>query len=189
MKHDQIAIEADGTVEFGGMYGIVYNPNTSKVASTNGAGGSPLWANKTDDEIVADIKNQYLKVISDTKGVHTPNTIALSPEKLAFLKTTKYGVDTNTTIAMFIETALNVSFVSHARLSGMKKNPATLAGGTFDVMIVYWRDPMNINYKMPMPYRTYPAVNEGRSMRIETASTCAGVEIVFPLSVVCFYGF
>lgn len=188
--HDDIAIKADGTPGYGGLFGIVYNPNVSKVAAVAGATSTNIpWSGKTADEIIKDIVDQYNKVIADTGEVNTPNAIALSRTKLSFLQTKKAGIDNFTSIANHIQDILNITFVTHPALENMAKNPATLAGGSFNVMIMYWRDPVNVKYWMPMPYKTYPQVNTGRGFKVETASSSAGVEIKWPLSVVIFYGF
>ena len=184
-KHDEIALLADGTKQFGGLYGIVYNPNTTKVEHTGGA-----WSTLSSQEKEKLITDQYNAVVETTKGVHMPNKIALAPEFYTDLRTSYISGDNNVSIMQRLESALGVTFVSHYRLGGMAKNPATGAAGSFNVMLIYWDDPMNIEYLMPIPYRPCGSpIDEGRRWRVETESKSAGVRIIFPLAVRCLYGF
>lgn len=184
--HDRIAMLGDGTKDkvFGGMYGVVYHANTTKVAATG------AWSGLTVDQIIADFATMYTRIITDTKGVFVPNTFAMSPERLAYLNGLRLTSTDKTLLSFLKETYSDCTFESHYLLSSTEvlKNPSTGAGGNFNVVLCYHKSPTVLRYKMPMPYKSYPATDEGRDYTVETASTTAGVEARQPLAVVVYYG-
>lgn len=57
--------------------GLINDTNVTVVAALNGAGGSPLWANKTPDEIIKDVNTALSGVHVGTKGVELANHVLM----------------------------------------------------------------------------------------------------------------
>lgn len=183
LKHDKIAILGDGTADYGGLFGIVYNPNTTKVAA--GAAWSTLTPKQICDEIVA----QYRAIITNTNDVGMADTVALPPTWHSFLKVTQRVDNYSQTCLNFLEGALDCKFVKHNLLKNAPKNPATLADETNDIMLVYNSKPENVEYLMPMPFRWLTPEYKSRETLVDSESTTAGVRVKLPLEVICYYGF
>jgi hypothetical protein len=60
-------------------YGFLNDPNLPNYVNVpNGASGSPLWANKTFQEIVADIRTAFAALFTQSKGLINPETMAIT---------------------------------------------------------------------------------------------------------------
>jgi len=181
--HDDICMLADGTNNrrFGGMYGMVFQPNLTKVASPK------TFASATNDEILKYFSDMVVKVINDTKGIYEPDTFAMDGELKAELEGRIISGTSQTLWSRIKETYSDMTFKIHYKLRNVGKNPTTGVEGANRVILCYKDSPEVWTYKMPMPYKTFPAINEGRSVRIEASSTSAGVEVVQPLAVVVYH--
>ena len=182
-KHDEIAILGDGTPAYDGLFGIVYNTNTTKQAA------SAAWSTLSPDEICEEIKAQYVAIQTNTNDVGMADKIALPPTWWTYLKTTERVANYPQTCMEYLEGALDVSIVKHHLLKNAPKNPATLAAGVTDIMLVYNSKAENVSYLEPMPFRFMAPEYKSRITLTESESTSAGVRIVLPLEVVCYYGF
>lgn len=185
--HDDIAMLADGTagLRFGGMYGMVFHPNVSKISALK------TFATATNDEILTYFGTCLSRVIGDTKGVFEVDTIATDHELKTYLISRIITGTSDTLWSRIKETMedAGVTFVVHHKLRDVGKNPTTNAVAPTRAMIFYKRSPEVLNYKMPMSFKQYPAVNIGREARIETGSTTAGVEVIQPLAVLVYHSF
>jgi len=183
--HDEICMLGDGTKNkrFGGMFGIVFNPNVTKMVAPK------TFANSSASEIIAEFANIYKRIIKDTKQIHRPDTWAVSDELVAYLQ----GVMvTGTSVSVWERlkaTYAGMKFETHYVLENVGKNPTTLVPGDTPVIMCYKKSPRVLQYKMPMPWRLRPSVNLGRSVRTEAESTSAGVVVKNPLAVVIYYNF
>ena len=183
--HDDIAIMGDGSkgLRFGGMYGIVFNPNVTKMVAPK------KFVNSTSDEILAEFANIYKRMIKDTKQIHRPDTWAISQDLIAFLQG-KMVVGTSVSVWERLKaTYADMSFETHYRLLDVEKNPTTLAVEPTEVLICYKKNPRVLVYKMPMPWKTLPSVFTGRGSKTETESSSAGVIVKQPLAVVIYHSF
>jgi hypothetical protein len=148
-----------------GVTGLFNNPNVTRVtAIANGAGGpgnSPLWVNKTADQIITDVQNALVQVYSGSMTVEMADTILLPIAQLNLLAQirvpntygnaleylAKYNIYTQTTQApLTILGSLNLDTAG--------------AGGT-SRMIAYRRDPQIVKLHIPMPHRFLPVWQTG----------------------------
>jgi hypothetical protein len=182
-EHDKIAILGDGTTEYDGLFGIVYNTNTTKVAA--GAAWSTLTPKQICDEIVA----QYTAIQDNTNDVGLADRIALPPSWYTFLKVTQRVDNYSQTCMDFLIGALDVTIVKHQLLKNAPKNPSTLLAEVNDIMLVYNSKEENVSYLEPMPFRWMSPEYKSRIVKTDSESTSAGVRIKLPLEVICYYGF
>ena len=182
--HDYLAMESHGAADRrdGKMYGVVEHPNVTKIESAK------TWTLATAEEIIADFALMDSRVIKDTKETFTANTFAMGGDIVALLRG-KYLTGTTISVLTYLkDTYSEYSWLTHFRLGDYPRNPATGATADTNVVLCYHRSPEVLKYKMPMPYKLYSAVHEGRKWRVEAASSSAGVEVKQPLAVVVFYG-
>jgi len=183
--HDRIAMLADGTnnKEFGGMYGMVFHPNFTKVSALK------TFASATALEIIAYFGAMVAKIVTDTKGIYRPNTFAMSDEVYVELNSILVPNTSMTVLKFLKETYSDFTWETHYVLNNVGKNPTTNAVTATRVILCYHKSPDVLRYIQPMPYKTYPAVIEGRSIKVETASTSGGVEARQPLAVLVYHSF
>lgn len=68
-----------------GAFGLVNLPSVTAAAVPNGAAASPLWANKTDAEILADVNNMLTAAWTASGFTKVPNKLGLAPTVFAYL--------------------------------------------------------------------------------------------------------
>jgi hypothetical protein len=183
--HDKICMLGDGTNdrEFGGMYGIVFHPNVSKISS------SKTFATATNAEILKYFSDMVVKIVKDTKEVYRPDTFAMSDVVIAELRGRVLDATTRTLWDQIKETYSGFKFETHYTLENVGKNPTSGDVADTRVILCYKKDKSVLRYKMPMPYKLLPTVFTGREWKTETSSTSAGVEVRQPLAVVVFHSF
>ncbi len=185
MHHDDICMLGDGAKgrRFGGMYGIVFHPNVTKMIAPK------KFVDMTADEILAEFARIKKQIIVDTKQIFTPNTWAMSTDLQALFQ----GIMVSGTAVSVWErlkaTYSDMTFVTHYVLKDVGKNPTTEAVEATEALICYYKHPRVMVYKMPISWRTLPAINTGREMRTETESSSAGVMLKQPTAVVVYHSF
>lgn len=183
--HDDIAMIGDGSKgrRFGGMYGVVFHPNVTKMVAPK------TFATSTAAEILAEFADIYKRIISDTKQIHRPDTWAISQD----LKALFQGIMvTGTSVSVWERlkaTYSDMNWETHYRLADVEKNPTTSAVEATAALICYKRQPRVLKYIKPMPWRLLPAVPTGRKTRVESESSSAGVMVKQPLAVVVYHSF
>lgn len=183
--HDDIAILGDGTKDkrFGGMYGIVFNPNVTKMVAPK------TFATSTASEILAEFAKMKKQIIKDTKQVHLPDTWGLSTDLVAYLEGVMVTGTSVSVMERLKSTYSDMKFETHYRLIDVEKNPTTDAVEATTVIMCYKKNPRVLKYVMPMPWRTMTPVPTGRGSKTETESSTAGVIVKQPLAVVIYHSF
>lgn len=145
---DDVAYVGDAKKGFEGLYN---GAGVTAVSAPNGAASSPLWANKTADEILTDINGAITGVWTGTTGVEMADTIHLPLAQFAALTTKRIGPDTSMTVMEFIRknnvftamTGRELTFRANYRLS-------TLGAGGTARMVAYRKDPRAVKMHIPM---------------------------------------
>ena len=84
--------------------GLINNPNITRISAANGAGGSAHWADKTADEILADI-NKAISTLwkeNDCSADALPNHILVPVEQFGLLVTRKVSDDSERSILTYV---------------------------------------------------------------------------------------
>jgi hypothetical protein len=176
-------------------YGLVNQPvgvvsNVANVA--NGAAGSPLFSNKTPEEILADFNELLTSVWAASGWAQMPNRIILPPARYGYLVSQKVSIgDGQASIMRYIlENNITIQQMGESQL---KIYPAkwcigTGSGGTQGLdstpgrMVAYTKDPQRVRYPMT-PMQKTPL--EYRSIyQITTYFSRKGrLEVVYPETV------
>lgn len=145
-----------------GFTGLLNNTSvTVTQATANGTGNSPLWANKTADQMIADVQGALTNVYSGSNTVEMADTVLLPITAMELLANTrvpntygnaldylaKYNLYTHTTGA-----PLTVRGILNLNTAGV---------GGVGRMVAYRRDPRVVKLHVPMPHRFLPVWQTG----------------------------
>lgn len=136
-----------------GFTGLVNDANIIRSTAPNGAAGSPLWQNKTVDEILWDVNKTLTEAwaASEYDESAIPNHLLLPPDKYAYIVSTRIGTSGNENILDYL----------------LRNNLATNRGGNLyiapcrwcsgagtgktDRMVAYVNDRDKVYFDLPVP--------------------------------------
>ena len=160
MDIDQLVYIGDSSV---GATGLVNNSlvtNTGNVV--NGAGGSPLWSQKTPDEILADVNEILTSAWAQAAYAVVPNRLLIPPTQFGYISTAKVSNAGNVSILKYL-LENNISTKqgnSDFNIYPSKWLVGSGSGGTLgtadghDRMVAYTKDKDRVRYPMTMLQRT-----------------------------------
>ena len=136
-----------------GITGLVNDPAITSYVADDGAGSSPLWTNKTVDEILFDINKAIMTAWANSEYDESAmvNHVLLPPQKYAYIQNTRIG------------TSGDESILSYVLKNNMAKDQGKdlkifpcrwLAGagtGSADRMMVYVNDKNFVYFDLPVP--------------------------------------
>jgi len=161
--------------------GFVNHPNITVADAPNGANASPLWVNKTPDEIIEDIATVIDGVRTLTNKVEFVTDVAISDPLFLYIKRTRLGtLGESVTILEYAQ-----KIWPEVNFYGLIDLQASNSRGnlTADCMIGYNRDSEKVSLEIPMPFRQYPVQEDGLRFKVPTESSIGGVKMPYPLSV------
>lgn len=136
-----------------GFTGLVNDANIVRSTAPNGAAGSPLWQNKTVDEILWDVNKTLTEAWSASEYDESaiPNHLLLPPDKYAYIVSTRIGTSGDENILDYL----------------LRNNLATNRGGNLyiapcrwcsgagtgqtDRMVAYVNDRDKVYFDLPVP--------------------------------------
>lgn len=135
---------------------------TNKTNVANGSFGSPLWANKTPDEILADVNEGITSAWSASGWAVIPKRILLPPTQFGYISTQKVSNAGNVSILKYLleNNLLATSGVGKLEIYPVKWAVGAGQGGTIgtadghDRMVIYTKEHDRIRYPMTMLQRT-----------------------------------
>ncbi len=141
--------------------GLVNYSGITPTNVVNGASASPLWANKTPDEILKDVNTLLNAAWSASALAVVPSELRLPPAQFSLIAGARLGTNNDTTILEFIREK-NISSVVNGKplnIQPLKWLTGRGAGAT-DRMIVYTRNQEYVRYPLvplqrtPLEYRS-----------------------------------
>lgn len=163
MKHQ---MDIDEQVYYGdttlNQRGLINNALVTNVANVpNGAGGSPLWINKTPDEILSDVNTLITTTWAASGWAVMPNRLLLPPGQFGYISTAKVSSAGNMSILKYIleNNVLKSSGKGELTIVPVKWLQGAGAGGTIgtvgnDRMVAYTKEKQYVRYPMTMLQRT-----------------------------------
>ena len=136
-----------------GITGLVNNPDVVSSVAPNGAAGSPLWVDKTVDEILWDINKAITEAwaASEYDDGAMANHILLPPTKYAYLVSTRIGTSGDSNILDYI-LKNNIAKQNGKSLMIFPSRWCAGAGtGSKDRMVVYVNDKDFVYFDLPVP--------------------------------------
>lgn len=160
MDIDEQVYIGDTTTGDTGLVNAAAVTNTANVA--NGAGGSPLWANKTPDEILLDVNEILNSAWAASGWAVVPGRLLLSPLPYGYIATQKVGTAASSSILSYLEdnNLLTKSGKGKLQILPLKWLIGAGSGGTIgtqngkDRMVVYTKEKERVRYPMTLLQRT-----------------------------------
>lgn len=140
--------------------------NSTAVASglvaQNAGATSRLWADKTPQEILADVDGILTGTYIGSTTVELPDTLAMSPERMAYLNSRTMSDTNSETILSFIKRTNIYTMITGQQLTIRAVRGLSTAGaGATQRMVAYKRTPRTVTFHLPMPHRFLPVWQNG----------------------------
>lgn len=156
---DNLTLRGDASKNYDGL--IDYTGVTAVTAPATGSGTSPLWINKTADQILKDINDALTGIYVLSLQVEMADTILLSVQDYTRIATQRLG-DTTMTVLQFVMqhnvyTAMTGQQLTIRAVRGLE---TAGAGGT-GRMVAYRRAMDVLKLHLPMPHKFLPVWQTG----------------------------
>lgn len=176
----RMAIERkiDELVAFGdsasGLPGMLNNANVAiNVLPHVGA-----WTGLTPAQIIANLNDMAQTVITSTLEVFVPDTILLDTVSFGHIAQTPIATDNQTTILRSF--LANNPYIKNID-QWSKLN--TAGAGSIRRSVTYFRDPVVLQYNLPLPFEQFPPQARNLSFVVPCHARAGGVEIHYPLAM------
>lgn len=136
-----------------GFTGLVNDANIVRSTAPNGAAGSPLWQNKTVDEILWDVNKTLTEAwaASEYDESAIPNHLLLPPDKYAYIVSTRIGTSGDENILDYLlRNNLATNRGGNLYIAPCRWCSGTGTGNT-DRMVAYVNDRDKVYFDLPVP--------------------------------------
>jgi hypothetical protein len=179
---DRIAFFGDTTK---GWTGLTNDGNvTAGTATADGTGSSPLWSNKTADQIIRDVNQILTGIYTGSQTVEMADTVLVDPAHFTTLATTRVPNTTASTLGWLQQyntyTAITGQTLTIRAVRGLE----TAGAGATSRMLAYRNDPAILKLHLPMPHK-FLNVMQVTALRYDVPGIfrTGGIEIRRPGSV------
>lgn len=175
-----------------GLKGVLSTDNDVPLYTiANGAKGTTSWADKTEDEILADITGMLKQMATVTKKVEKPDTLALSSD--AYIEIQNKRIEgTATTVLKYIQDNIPdiKQIVSCPELDAdsVETNPYAAASDGKAVALLFKNDSRKLSIENPLPFMQYPIQTQGLEVVVPCEARTAGAVIYYPMSLLIAVG-
>ena len=175
-----------------GLKGVLSTDNDVPLYTVaNGAKGTTSWADKTEDEILADITGMLKQMATVTKKVEKPDTLALSSDAYIEIQN-KHIEGTATTVLKYIQDNIPdiKQIVSCPELDddSVETNPYAAASDGKAVALLFKNDSRKLSIENPLPFMQYPIQTQGLEVVVPCEARTAGAMIYYPMSLLIAVG-
>lgn len=188
MDIDEMVYVGDSNLNLTGLLNNSLATNVSNVP--NGASASPLWANKTPAEILADINNMLTSTWQTSAYAVMPRNVLLPPLQFGYISTQVVSSAGNVSI---LEYVLKNNIITASGQGNISIKPAKWAvgagaGGTLTVanghdrMCAYTNEKQFVRYPMTTLQRT-PIQFDSIFHKSTYYCRLGGVELVYPETI------
>lgn len=155
------------------LFGLLTHPNLPQVVLPNGNWSA---AGTTGDQILEDLDYLWQALQDQSLGMHTPNTLAMSPSAHA-AATNKRLADSNGAVAM------QWFLAKHPGLTVLEVYEAKNAGPTNkDIILLYERSEENLGHDLVSPFEQLPVQARNLEFVVNCLARTGGVQIEYPLA-------
>lgn len=175
-----------------GLKGVLSTDNDVPLYTVaNCAKGTTSWADKTEDEILADITGMLKQMATVTKKVEKPDTLALSSD--AYIEIQNKRIEgTATTVLKYIQDNIPdiKQIVSCPELDAdsVETNPYAAASDGKAVALLFKNDSRKLSIENPLPFMQYPIQTQGLEVVVPCEARTAGAMIYYPMSLLIAVG-
>lgn len=177
-------LQGDTTKGMQGLFNYAGVPTAT--AAATGTGSSPLWANKTQDQILTDINAALLGIYTSTLETEMADTIVLPTSRWLKLSSVARTSQSDTTTLNYLERNNIYTAQTNGqplRILASRLLETAGAGGTAR-MIAYRRDPEVVRFHLPMPYRIMaPEPMRALTVQVPGIMRMGGTEVRLPNAI------
>lgn len=177
VKESDIAWNGETAHNIVGLFDNTNIPNDQ--APLNAATTSRAWADKTADEIIADISALISGVRIVTNGVQAANTLLLPIAQYDIIAQLPRSSVSDTTVLEFITKPGNSYGLDLVDWLVELEGAGT---GASDMAFAYERDPEVLELRIPMEMQMLPPERRNLEMLTNIESEIAGVVVRYPLA-------
>lgn len=167
-----------------GMTGLFNNPNLALDNSTVD------WSTATGQEIIDDMNSLLVEVWTNSKSIHLPDTLVMTPTRYATLSSRRMDTGTDTTILQFFmlnnlyttRTKQQITIEPRYQLEASELAANGVSNGGKDRMMAYEKNPRNLGMANPLPFRQTAPQIQGLNIAVDCEYKMSGVEFRFPFS-------
>lgn len=158
------------------LLGFFNNANVSAYVIPNGAGGSPLWTQKTSDEILADMNGVSDTPELSTNEVEKATRLYMPLAHYQLISKRRMGDGSDTTILKFF-------LANHPTVTEVRPWPAlaTAGAGSTARMIAYDPSPDKVLY-YEKSFKQHNVLQKNLSWEVPCTSGSGGVVWFYPMS-------
>lgn len=184
-----------------GIIGIYNNSEISKAVVPNGAGGSPLWINKTPTEVYDDVANAVKERWAAVKGGGTtiaggvdllrPNRVVMGVTAYAYIAQTPMAANAQRGVYSILEALQNNLSKAYPGLeirSAPELDSGGGPGGADAWMVVYRYDSQVCGRVVALPGQFTPPNIENLVTLVNYHARTGGVSTRYPVAVGIKYG-
>lgn len=181
MATDEMIYVGDTAV---GAEGLVNSTLVTSGSVPNGTGGSPLWINKTPDEILKDVNDMITAAWQASGFSVCPDKLLLPPAQFAYISSQKISTAGNVSILTFLEDNSISLRVNGRKLDIQPLKWLTGRGtGGADRMVAYTNDEERVRFPM-VPIRRETPYYLGIKFNAPYIWAFGEVEFVYPETAV-----
>lgn len=167
-----------------GMTGLFNNANLALDNSTVD------WSTATGQEIIDDMNSLLVEVWTNSKSIHLPDTLVMTPTRYATLSSRRMDTGTDTTILQFFmlnnlyttRTKQQITIEPRYQLEASELAANGVSNGGKDRMMAYEKNPRNLGMANPLPFRQTAPQIQGLNIAVDCEYKMSGVEFRFPFS-------
>lgn len=167
-----------------GIIGFLNNTNIPIQAAPSGVSGV-TWALKTPDEIIRDVSLGVQTVRTQSKGIHSPDTMILPIAQHTLITTLPRSANSDTTIANFI---LNNKAFGITQIDWLNELDNAFTGETEDGAVFYEKNSRIIQNRIPLEMITHPIQEQGLEFIVPVEARNGGIVVRYPLACLFFTG-
>lgn len=180
MNTDQMVYIGSSDV---GATGLVNSSLVTVDAVANGISGSPLWVNKTPDEILADVNSLLTAAWSASAFAVCPGTLLLPPAQFSYIASQKVSSAGNVSILKFLKENCISLNVNGKELDIQPVKWLTARGvDSANRMVVYTNAEDRVRFSM-VPIRRETAYYQGIRFTAPYLWAFGEVEVVYPETI------
>lgn len=178
-RHNYITFFGDADT---GIVGLFTDPNVTKSAVPNGAGGNPEWSTKTPQEILEDILAIFTSVNIASVGAFRANKLILPVAQWNYIFSTPWSTTGDTRTIAEHAVSFSPYLSSVADIVAVPELAGSGAGGT-DQMFAYNPSMENLHTNMADDIRSLPSQEFAENFRTILTAKFGGLQIKQPLSL------
>lgn len=179
---DAKLMSGDAGKNFSGL--LSYTGVTAVTAAATGTGSSTLWANKTPDNILADINDSITAIQVATSTVELADTVLLPWARFNTIASKRIDATTMTILEFLLKNNVYTSITGKPLTVRAVRGLETAGSGSSARMITYRRDPSVLKAHIPMPHRFLPVYQNGPlSFEVPGIFRFGGLEVRRPGAV------